>query len=322
MNSVNINSEELKKTAHKYRKELLMMPIHGLNRSLAHMSLRPGIRYAETVGELSGDLQFAPYSETREDNDEVIINPRTLYTYFGSVVRNFSPNKIYQSMWGSSITKGEGLKSTEITLKVVSYLCGKLGYNLNKSLWNAVRNDAGSKTVDLFNGFDTITAAEITAGKIAEAAGNLFIIPEKITPLNAVEQLKAIYRGAHDELRDLPCKLFIPQAVYDAYNDDYQATVNAVPYNREYKKTFIEGSNNLCELVPLSNKKGTKYIHLTTKSNMLVGVNQTGEEEKIEVERFKAFVLQFIATMFFGVQFETISPEKFMVAKMSTDEPI
>lgn len=62
---VNIASEDLQKTARKYRKELLQMPVIALSRSLQHMSLRPGIRYSETVGELSGDMQFGPYSETR-----------------------------------------------------------------------------------------------------------------------------------------------------------------------------------------------------------------------------------------------------------------
>lgn len=97
----------------------------------------------------------------REDNSEVVINPRTLYTYFGSVVRNFSPNKIYQSMWGSDITKGEALKNTEITRKVLAYLTAQLGKNLNMVLWNAVRNDSGETSKDLFNGFDTITKKEL-----------------------------------------------------------------------------------------------------------------------------------------------------------------
>ena len=48
--SVNITSEDLQKSARKYRKEMLQMPVLGLSRSLQHMTLRPGIRYAETVG--------------------------------------------------------------------------------------------------------------------------------------------------------------------------------------------------------------------------------------------------------------------------------
>ncbi len=48
---------------------------------------------------------------------------------------------------------------------------------------------------------------------------------------------------------------------------------------------------------------------------MLVGLNQMGEDETVAVEKHKAFVLQFIMTMFFGCQFESISPERLLVAK-------
>lgn len=310
--SVNIQTEDLQTTARKYRRELLMMPVMSLQSSLEHMRLRPGIRYSETVGELSGDIQFGPYSETREDNDEVVINPRTLYTYFGSVVRNFSPNKIYKSMWGSAITKGEGLKSTEITRIVLQFLAAQLGKNLNKVLWSAVRNDSGDKSVDLFNGFDTIAQAELTASKLSTDLGNLYEFEGAITKNNAVDALKAFCRAADDELLEEPnLKLFVPQHIFYDYCDDYQATVGAIPYNREFKKYFIEGFENI-RLVPMANKKDSAFIQLTTQNNMLVGVNQMGEEENIEVARFKAFVLQFIATMFFGVQYETLSKERIL----------
>ena len=310
---VNINSDELSKTAQKYRKDFLMMPVIALNKSLPFMTLRPGIRYAETVGELSGDIEFGPYSETREDNSEVVVNPRTLYTFFGSVVRNFSPNKIYKSMWGSDITKGEALKTTDITRKVVAFLSAQLGKNLNKHLFNAVRKDSGEKTVDLFNGFDTIAKTEYDAKNIAAEKGNLLVI-EAITKSNAVDVLKTICRAASEELGDEEeLFLYVPKHVMDNYNDDYQATVGSLPYNKEFKKTTVEGADNVT-ICPLSNKKGSAFIQLTPKRNMLIGVNQMGEEENIEIARFKAFVLQFIATMFFGCQYESISPERILFA--------
>lgn len=310
---VNINSEDLSKTARKYRKDFLMIPVLALSASLPYMNLRPGIRYSETVGELSGDIQFGPYSETREDNDEVIVNPRTLYTYFGSVVRNFSPNKIYQSMWGSNITKGEGLKTTEITRLVVAYLSAQLGKNMNKVLWNAVRNEAGEKSKDLFNGFDTITKKELDANKLTKDLGNYFTI-DKIDKTNAVDVLKEICRAADEQLTDEEnLQLIVPKHVLQDYCDDYQLTVGAIPYNKEYKQYTVEGFDNV-HIIPMSNKRNSPFIHLTTKRNLLVGVNQMGEEEKIEIARFKAFVIQFIATMFFGVEFETISKERLLVA--------
>lgn len=310
---VNLNGEALQKSALKYRKDFLMMPVLALGPSLQRMNLRPGIRYAETVGELSGDMQFGPYSETRVDNGEVVVNPRTLYTYFGSVVRNFSPNKIYQSLWGSNITKGEGLKNTDITRIVVGYLAAQLGKNLNKVLWSAVRNDTGTKSVDLFNGFDTITKAELDATKLSAALGNYMTI-EAIDKTNAVDTLKTICRTADEMLTDEEnLQLIVPKHVYQDYCDDYQLTVGSIPYNTSYKKVTVEGFDNI-EIVPMSNKKNSPFIHLTPKKNLLVGVNQTGEEENIEIQRFQAFVLQFIATMFFGVEFESISKERLFVA--------
>ena len=310
---VNLTSEELQKSARRLRKELLKMPVLALSSSLDYMSLRPGIRYAETVGELSGDIEFGPYSETREDNEEVIVNPRTLYTYFGSVVRNFSPNKIYQSMWGSDITKGEGLKNTEITHQVVAFLAAQLGKNLNRVLWNAVRNDAGDKSKDLFNGFDTITKRELDANNLSADLGN-FITIEAIDKTNAVDVLKTICRQADEMLTDEEnLQLIVPKHVFHDYCDDYQMTVGAIPYNTQFKQLTVEGFDNI-HIIPMSNKRNSPFIHLTPKRNLLVGVNQMGEEEKIEIARFKAFVLQFIATMFFGVEFESISKERLLVA--------
>ena len=77
---VNITHDDLAKGAKKLRKELLMMPVHTLAPVLNHMSLRTGIRYAETVGQLEGDMEFGPYSDTRIDKSETKINGRTHYT--------------------------------------------------------------------------------------------------------------------------------------------------------------------------------------------------------------------------------------------------
>lgn len=308
--------EDLAKTAIKYRKTFLMMAVIGLAETRQHMTVRPGIRYKEVVGELTGGIEIGPYSETREDNSDLNVAKRELETFLGSVVRNFSPNAIYQSLWGSSVTKGEGLKDTEITKQVVGYLMKKLSESLNKNIWGAVRKADGDKTSDLFNGFDTIATTEIAGGGLSTANKNLFEFGETIDKNNAVDLLKTFYRSADDILKGEKTKLYIPHSIYDAYVDDYQATVGATPYNREFEKTFLEGSNNRCQLVPLSNKAGSPYIQLSTQSNMLIGVDQESDLEKILIEKHAAFVLQFIVTMFFGCQYESINKERLLVGKL------
>ena len=271
-----------------------------------------GVRGKEVVGELSGDIELGPYDEGREDTESVGIEPRELETFLGSVVKKFSPNSVWQTVYGNLISKGDALKNVDITRQVLAFLSAKLGANLNAVLWSAVRNPSGTKSKDLFNGFDTITKTEKDASKISAELGNMFTI-EAISKDNAVDVLKAFYRAADPVLRETQTKLFIPQGVYDNYVDDYQATVGHVPYNTSFEKAFLEGSNNRCELVPLANKANSPFIHLTTKSNMLVGFGNGADKEKILVEKHHAFKLDFIATMFFGAEFETISKERLLV---------
>lgn len=314
-----VNSESLNTAAQKFRTELLIMAVLGLDTTLQHMTLRTGIRYMETVGEIDGPVELMPYTGELDDADDNFeINGRDLYTYLGQAIKLFDPNKLVSSLYGSAITKGEALKNVPINKAVLTLMMRKISGGLNKSIFNAVRNSSGKTTKTLFNGFDTTTAVDILAGNISTAKYNLYEFTDEITSSSAVDLLKAFYRKASDELKEENAKMLISRSIYDAYCDDYQLTVGAAPYNKEFKKTFLEGSDNNCELVPLIGKKSAPYIQLTTRGNALVGVNQQGEEERIEVRRGdNPFKLQFVTTMFFGTQWETISPEKLLVGKLA-----
>jgi len=313
-----VSHVELNKAAQQFRKELLIMAVIGLDRTLQHMTLRTGIRYKESVGQLDGPVELMPYTGLLDDADDAMdINGRDLETFLGQSVKLFDPNKLLSSLYGSAITKGDALKNVPINQAVLTLMMKKISGSLNKSIFSAVRNSAGKTTATLYNGFDTIAAKEITGGGLSVAKNNLYQFTEAINSNNAVDALKEIYEASSDELQDENTKMLVSRAIYNAYNKDYQTTVGAAPYNKEFQKTFLEGSGDTCELVPLVGKKNAPYIQLTTKGNMLVGVNQMGEEEQIEIRRGNnPFQLQFVTTMFFGTEYETISPEKLMVGKL------
>ena len=89
--------EEFQEAATKYRKDLLMLPIIGIQETLKYMTSRPGIRYKENVGALSGDAQFGPYKPSRSTDFNLNVDFRTLETFMGSVVAKFEPNSAVSS---------------------------------------------------------------------------------------------------------------------------------------------------------------------------------------------------------------------------------
>lgn len=312
-----ITDSELQKSAVTYRKELLIMPVIAAMATLQHMTARPGVAGREVLGQLSGGIELGPYDPQRKDDDGLSITPRTLETYLGSVVKRFDMNSVAKTVYGALTTQGDGLASLDLVRQVLNYLAMQLGRNLNLCIFSAKRNDSGTLTKDLFDGFDTITQKEIDGGSIATGKGNFIELGEAITESNAVDTLMKIYEQADDTLQGVPTKMFVPFNVYRAYNKDYMASFGNVIYNTEYKKTYLEGTDNLCEIVPLVSKKGSPFIHLTTKGNMVYGYGDGLADEKIAVEKYHEFLLSFVATMFFGCQFETISKERLMVAKLS-----
>lgn len=314
--SLTISQDDLKKSATTYKKQLLMTPIISSEETLRHFTPRPGVAGREIVAELSGNIELGPYDPNRVDNDGVTADARTLETFLGSVVKRFDVNTAAKSVFGENVAQGNQLTTADLALQVLTFLSGQLGKKLNEVLWTAKRNDSGTQTKDLFDGFDTITKQEIDKNSIATGKGNLVEFAAPITKTNAVDTLMDFYEAAAPELQGVQTKLFVPFSVYQAYNRDYATRFNATPYNKEFSKTFLEGTQNLCELVPLVSKKGSDYLHLTTKSNMLYGYGAGLAKENIAIEKHHEFLLSYVATMFFGTQFESIQKERLFVGKL------
>ncbi len=311
--------EDFQNAAIKYRSELLMLPIIGCQDTLQFMTARPGIRYKERVGTMSGEAQFAPYKPTRASDFNLNVDYRELETFFGSVVSDFEPNSAVSTLLGTGATKGDGQISTPTAKSVLALIAKSLSEHLNDAIWNGVRNATGDTSKDLFNGFDTITQSEITAQNISAEKGNYLKLTEDITAANAVDVAKKILFSLDPRLRSQELFLYCSQDFVDKYNEGYLLSHGGIPYNTEYGQTAVEGSNGKLKLVPLYNKADSKFMHVTTKSNMLVGFDQMGDIENVMVKEYKPFILSYIATMFFGVQFESIDKRRFKVIELKTE---
>lgn len=309
--------DALQKSATQYEKEILIMPTTAAGATLQHMTAMPGLKGNVVLGQLDGNAEIGPYKSTRSAQGNFTITPRELEIFLGNCAYSFDPNDVWGTIYGSLVAQGESLKTVDINKYILMFVAGKLGKKLNQSLWNAKRNAEGDTTKDLFNGFDTITDTEKAAGNLATAKNNYLELAAAITSANAIDTFQQIYDAADDELQCQAVKIYCSKDIYNAYNRNYQLLHGALPYNTEYKKTFLEGTDNLWEFCPLVSKKGSNYIHIAPQSNMVYGYG-AGENpgELLNIEKYSSWQLTLEAAMAFGVQFRTLSPEQLLVAKL------
>lgn len=305
----------LNQSAQQFQKELLQLPVIAAEETLQHMRGLPGVGGSRTLGEISGKFEVAPWKNNRKGGAELNINPRTLTTRLGNCAQQFSPGDIADTIYGNLVVRGEEIKEQDLPKQILAYAAAQLGEALNEAIFKAKYNADGDTTMTLFDGFDTITKAEIDAGNIATSKGNLIEL-QAVTPANAMDQLMQLYQSLHPALRRQKVKMYMPFDIYDAYCLDYASTRGGTPYNEKFEKTFLEGSNGRCELVPLSSKAESKYIHISPASNMVYGFGNGLAEENIGIGKYDPWMLTLEAAMFFGVQFNSISPRLLMVGKL------
>ena len=310
--------EQFQEAATKWRPELLMQPIIGCQDTIQHMTPRPGIRYKENVGTIYGDAQFAPYKPSRSSDFNLNVVYRTLETYMGSVHCKFEPNSAASTILGyMAATKGDGQMQAPTALHVLTLIAKSLSGNLNDAIWNGVRNASGDTTHDLFDGFDTITLAEIAAGAISAEQKNYMKLTEEITTANALDIAKEILYSLDPRLRAQELNMYCSQDFADKYNEAMLLTHGGINYYTQFGQDCVEGSNGKLHIIPLFNKADSKFIHVTPKSNMPVGYDQMGDIESVMVKEYEPFILSYIATMFFGVQFESIDYRKLKVIELA-----
>lgn len=311
--------EDYQTAARTYRSDLLRLPVIGLKDTTQYMTLRPGVRHSEVVGQTSANAQLHPYKKGKRTDLSLDLKLRVLSTFFGALNADFDPNEEIQTLLGhrASQAMGDALAGVPQAHEVLANVAKSVSEYLNLSIWKAKRNAAGDTTMDLFDGFDTITDQEIAAGEISADKKNYLKLTDAITAENAVDALKTIMWALHPVLRSTECFLYCSQEIADLYNEGYLMSHSGIVYNNKYNQVSVEGSSNRLTIIPLASKEGSKFIHVAPKRNMLVGVDQMSDEERVMVKEYDPDVLTFMLRMFFGVQFESIDPRRLFVAELN-----
>lgn len=316
--NISFSDEEYQKAAEKWRQQLLLLPMLSCKDSLRFMTGIPGIRNKEHVGTAKSNAQFGPYKADKNSSSTTEVKYRELETFFGNVCEDFEPNSVVTMLLGQNASfLGEGQKTAPSAKLVIASVLKSLGESLHNVLFTAKRNAEGDTSADLFNGFITIADAEVTAENISEAKGDLLKITTGFSEADALDVAKSIERKAHPVLRATEKFLYCSPEFADAYNDAYMLTHGGIVYNKKFEQAVVEGSNNKTTLAPLTCLAGSSKFFLAPKSNMLYGYDSLSDQERIQVDRFKPFMLTLSAAMFFGVQFYSIDPRMLLMVDVT-----
>ena len=297
----------------KYEREILAMPIVGIEDSLAHLTLRKGIQGSLVVSQSRSGAQIRPYRSSKDATATSVIEARELVTYLGDVVEEFDIYEIYSSCFQEPLTsEGDKTKIVKALALEMSLQCSE---NLNEAIFLGKRNATGNTTMDLFDGYQTIIAADTTAGKISTEKGNLIALGA-INEANVGDQLLKLYRSLNPALKKAKnLKMYIPTAIKEMYEDWFAANFQSAAYNTKFEKYVLHGSNGHCELVDLVGMDTSCNLIVTTKNMMLVGCDQSGTREEVKIRLAdNPKMVQFFMMMFFGVQIRSIHPKYFKTA--------
>lgn len=313
-----ITPEVLETSCRKYRQELIMQPIETMkDNTLKYITLVPGVRNTLTFGELKGDAQLAPWNRNNVKDADYKIEGRTLQVWPGNCAYDFDPMEIFQSIYGNSIMLGKQLSESAVARQVVTLFAASIGKHLNDHVFDAVRNVAGTTTKDLFDGFDTILGKEKTAETLSAANGNYMAFTGTMDKTTTVDGLKEFYRKANKHLRNRECFMYLPEKVYWDYIDDYQARHGSLPYNTDYEKLTLEGSNGKCRFAVMNNMADSNFLKISVKQNFLLGTDINSQENRVSVKEYREWVYTMLFAAVYGAQVRSLSKEVLFVAELA-----
>ena len=304
--------------AEKHKKELLNLAVMNAE-VIQKMDLVAGVTDKYTMTELAFKKIFKPYAKAWDpDSNKAELIPRTGRVEIGQVELEEEPLRYLKTYLGNILKGGVNPEEHPFEKEFLEGIVKRVSNDINDDLaffgdyaLRQSQDPAIAKSVkSINNGFFTIIDKEVAANNISEAKGNL-IKTGDINSTNAVAKLKSFYRKACTKmpaLRSQTVRLYISFEVYDAYNDNYQAINGALPYNKEFEKTFLEGSANRCILEPMSSMGISKRIMLGPFENFKVLVDQISDQEDITVfNPGNPKVMGFFLAAAIGFEFMTLN---------------
>lgn len=310
--------QQYKDTCIQWDPVLRQLPIRAAADVLKYFIPVKKLRGKRRFGEISGKSQFAPFKRDRVSQASVDIDYREIETFHGNVIETFAPVDYLDIPLGYDdpvIT--EAIKKAGTTFLVLAQLVKARGQHIAQCAFTGKRNPEGDTTLDLCDGLLTIADAEVEAGNISEAKGNLYKVGEEVTKVNACDIAKDIVFTSNQFLRRENNVMLCPTAFADAYNESYLLSHSGLVYNKQYDQPYVEGSGHKLTIIPVPELDGTDRAIVTQRSNLLYGTYNDADQTSVDIMRAGHYDLSMASDMWLGFQYRTIDPRRFRYIDLS-----
>jgi hypothetical protein len=164
------------------------------------------------------------------------------------------------------------------------------------ALYKGVFGTGSDTAATVMDGLLTIVDAAIASGEIPQAN---VVSRVAITSSNAVDEVEKVklkvpseflLNDMNDPNNQMVC--ILDKKVYDLYCMDYRTTFGALPYNAEFPKGRIDGTD--IEFMPVTGLEDTNAIIITHKSNLYLGFDAQQKMSNINTQLFDYSIKVFI----------------------------
>lgn len=299
---------------HKFRKECMLIVMAAVEEVTRHMRVINGLKGKETEATIVPQAKFRPYRSEKVVSGTGGLTARTLETFPLEILEEFDPENLYTTIFGTPVD------AEKINLDIVRRILTEEMNNASRGLcdliFKGVRVADGTGALDGFDGFDTIIAKEIAAGNISLEAGNFTNLGE-MNSTNIGDLWKRMYRKMAETLRGgatKKLKLICSFTEYDMYKNWYAQQFGAGNFAGTPEQTYLDGTANKVQIVPLPGMDGVGHCFVTVQENMKVGFDVLSKATKFEVRiPDNPNVVQMHAKIYAGVDFANISKDFLMV---------
>lgn len=236
-----------------------------------------------TEAEIADDI-VVPFKQAYTAKADAIgFEPRILKVRPCKVDLTLNAKVLHKTWLGMVKVKGSSAYNMPFEAFLMSEIVKKAQKSIQqKALFNGVYNANGTTTASTMSGWVTQLDAS------AEAATPEIGITElaTITTSNAVEELEKLVAAVDsDWLNEEGMALIVSPTVKRYYEMNYRELHGALPYNREFNKTLIDGTN-IAIIAPTGMTAMNKAI-ITPAANLVLGADAQFDESTIEVEKLK-----------------------------------